>query len=276
MPTASTRWWPTGWPWRQWQRARELENRRDAWAANFFASEVAGQPDLVERSELGAELDSPPDWLRVNPVDEMHDRALKELVGSWLAVKVCARRLPSDPIGAGLDVLDGLVKRGGELRAQADHVRPIAEDRAPDGGRWHPWAMSNPESGMDPGEAARRDVDSGQMGRFVELVDEGVSDVRKAVRRTQWIAKMAHFVPLLALAVVVAVAESIFADGIALAILVGLSTFLIVDRIVIARVVEPVIEGWQRRLLDAAADDLGEELGEGAAAAALIRQSMPR
>ena len=163
-------------------------------------------------------------------------------------------------------------RRVGELQAQADYVRPIAEDRAPDGGRWHPWAMKHPESGIDPGEAARRDVESGGMGAFVELVDEGVTGFRKDLKRTQWISRVAHFLPLLALAVVVAVAENSFGDGIFVAILIGVSTFLIVDRIVIALVIEPLIESWQRSLLDEAAERLGQ-LGLGPLALALIRQS---
>lgn len=282
MQAESKRWRPTGLPWEQWKRGRELEKRREVWVASFFASEgvanlfrsqVAAPQERWRSSELGAEEHSPPDWLQMEAVDDIHGRALAELFGTWLAVRVCARRLPTDPIGAGLDALDALVRHGGELRAQADHVRPIAEDRAPDGGRWHPWAMTHPESSVDSAEAARRDVASGEMEAFVELVDEGVAGFRQGLRRTQWISRVAHFLPLLALAVVVAAVENSFGDGIFLAILIGLITFLIVDRIVIALVVEPIIESWQRTLLDEAADGLAEKLGQGSAAAALIRQS---
>jgi hypothetical protein len=61
------------------------------------------------------------------------------------------------------------------------------------------------------------------------------------------------------MAAVIAVAENVFSiHRWWIAPIVGVAVFVIVDRIVISHVVEPMIEARQRRILDRAADDLGE------------------
>jgi len=162
--------WPSaGGPWSRWRAHLELEDRREAWTGNFFA-EVSMRPDVAALCEL----ESPPLELRLPARDEAHGETLKELNGCWLAVKVCARRLPADPISTGIGVLNALESSLGELRDEASRVRPTADDRAPDGGRWSPWARAPRDSGMDWSEAARRDFESGQYGEFVDKIEEGL------------------------------------------------------------------------------------------------------
>lgn len=49
-------------------------------------------------------------------------------------------KMAGQPISTGLGVLEALEGSIGELRDEASRVRPTADDRAPDGGRWFPWA----------------------------------------------------------------------------------------------------------------------------------------
>jgi hypothetical protein len=158
-------WPPVGGPWSKWRGNLALEERREAWTGRFLA-EVSTRPDVAAMCEL----EPPPTTLRVAAQDGVHGRTLQNLYGAWLAVKVCARRLPTDPIGTGLDVLEALEVSVGELRDEASRVRHIADDRAPDGGRWFPWAMTHPESGIDASEAARRDLVSGEMAALVDEI----------------------------------------------------------------------------------------------------------
>jgi len=245
-----------------------LEGRRELWTGRFFAAGIAPHPELVEQCEL----EPPPTGLDVRPLDDLHAATVAELHGAWLAAKVCARRLPTDPAAAGLDVLEVLERRGAEFRAQVDHVRPAAADRAPDGGRWFEWAMTHPEFGLSPDEAARRDFRSGELSSSVEWVDRGVSEFRRTLRRTKAVASAAAFLPLFALAILIAIAErTISADEwwavLALAVLV----YVLVDRVLVARVIDPAIDGWQRRLVDESASELGW-LGLFALAAARSRE----
>lgn len=262
-------WWPSaGGPWSRWRASLDLEDRREAWTGKFF-DEVSRLPDAAALCEL----ESPPGTLRVAAQDEVHGKTLKMLNGSWLAVKVCARRLPADPISTGLGVLEALEGSIGELRDEASRVRPTADDRAPDGGRWFPWALAHPESGMDESEAARRDFEAGRYGVFVDKIDEGLMDLRRGLRRARWTALVAHFLPLAAMAAVIAVGENLFSvDRWWVALMVGVGVFLIVDRILIVHVVEPMIDARQRRILDGAAHVL-EDLGLGALAAGLSRRA---
>lgn len=261
-------WWPTGSPWARWRRHRALERRRESWTARFFAAEIARDPELVRKCEL----ESAPSGLEVEPLDDLHAATMAELYGAWLAAKVCARRLPTDPAAAGLDVLEVLERRGAELRAQVDHVRSAASDTAPDGGGWFPWAMSHPELGLSPDEAIRRDFRSGELSASVEGADRGVCEFRRKLRRTKMVASAAAFLPLLALAVLLAVAERTFsADEWWAALVIAVVVFVLVDRILVARVLDPAIDDRQRRLLDASASELGW-LGIAALFAAMTRE----
>jgi hypothetical protein len=263
-------WWPRGWPWRRWRWDRDVESKREAWACRFFAEEIAKDPSLTTKCEL--EPASP--GLRPAAVDREHAEATEELFGAWLAAKVCARRLPTDPIGAGLDALDTVANRSAELVAQVDRIRPFADDRAPDGGRWFPYAMQHPEAGIDPQEAARRDFRSGESGGYVELVDEGVTSFRRSLSRSKQLATVIHYVPLATLAAVLAIAESVLPGGWLIALIIGLAGFILVDSVIVAQIVEPTIESRRRQILDGAADDLFS-LGMGAVAAGLSRKWHP-
>lgn len=263
-------WWPRGWPWRRWRWDRDVEAKREARACRFFAEGIAKDPPLTAKCEL----EPAPTGLREAALDREHAEAMEELFGAWLAVKVCARRLPTDPVGAGLDALDSVEKRSAQLRAQADWIRPFAEDRAPDGGGWFPYAMQHPEAGIDPEEAARRDFRSGESGGYVEWVDKGVDDFRRSLSRSKRIATVIHYLPLATLAVVLAIAESVLPGGWPVALIVGLAAFVLVDSAIVAHIIEPTIESRRRQIIDAAADDLGS-LGIGALAAGLARKSHP-
>jgi hypothetical protein len=75
------------------------------------------------------------------------------------------------------------------------------------------------------------------------------------------------------MAAVIAVGENLFSvDRWWVALMVGVGVFLIVDRILIVHVVEPMIDARQRRILDGAAHVL-EDLGLGALAAGLSRRA---
>jgi hypothetical protein len=263
--------WPlAGGPWSTWRGSLALEERREAWTGKFLA-EISTRPDVVAMCELESE----PTTLRVAVQDEVHGSTLQKFYGAWLAVKVCARRLPTDPIGTGLDVLESLEVSLDELRDEASRMRPIANERAPDGGRWHPWAVTHPESGMDESEAIRRDVEGGRATAIVERIDQGIIDFPQRLRRAKWTVQAAHFLPLAAMAAVIAIAENVFSiHRWWIALIVGVGVFVIVDRIVIVRVVEPMIEARQRRILDRAAKDIGE-LGLAALAAGLSRKRVP-
>jgi hypothetical protein len=270
MGQASPRWWPGGWPWERWQRHRALERRRRAWTGRFLAGDVAVMPDALQKCEL----DDAPVGLQLEPHVSLHADTLRELFGAWLAVKVCARRLPTDPIDAGIDVLDVFEQCGSELRAQADPVRPIAVDRAPDGGPWHWWALEHPECGIDEAQAIARDINSGGKAAYVDTIDEGARNLRRSIRTTKLLVAIVHLLPLAALALVVAATENIFStDSWWLVLIFAVGIFVIVDRIIITHAIEPMVEGRQRRILDKTADDLADGLGLGALAAALSRES---
>jgi hypothetical protein len=203
--------------------------------------------------------------------DDHHRETLQEIRQDWRAVKVCARRLPVDPIGVGHEVLDAVEKRSGALRAQADHVRAIARDRTPDGGRWHPWAMTHPESGLDPGDAARRDFMSGAMEAYVGHVDQGVSSFRRSLKSAKLLSAIAHLVPLAVLAAGIALGEDQLSMPWWAVPIFGVLVFLLVDRLLVTHFIDPVIQGWRRRILDKAADDMNW-LALGALGAALSRE----
>jgi hypothetical protein len=102
-----------------------------------------------------------------------------------------------------------------------------------------------------------------------------VTEFRRTLRRTKLIASAAAFLPLLALAVLIAVAErTVSADEWWAVLVLAVVVFALVDRILVVRVVDPAIDGWQRRLVDESASNLGW-LGVFALAAAMSREPSP-
>jgi hypothetical protein len=261
-----------GRPWKRWADSRKLEARREEWTTRFFATEVAARPDIVAQSVFSAAFDPVPDYVRGEPVDEAHEKALKELFGTWLAVKVCARRLPTDPIGTGLDALEHL-RSAGEISAQVDDLRPLAADLAPDGGPWFDWAREHPEYGLEESEAVQRDVRRGEAATFVKHVDNGVGDFSKSLRRARRWHWGVEFFPLTVLTLVVAAAEfALSIQSVWFVLALGVFFFLVVDLAGVRLVIEPFIEARQRRLLDEAAARL-DKVGWSALAAAVSRQN---
>lgn len=266
-------WPPSGSLRKRWRGSRDLEKRRRDWTRRFFSADVAASQDVVAACERG--IDPPPAALDVRPRDDAHATTLAEIRGDWRAVKVCARRLPSDPFEVALEVLEGAERRSAALLEQVDHARGIANDRAPNGGRWFEWAMTHPEFGMDPADAARRDMASGGMETYVDVVDEGIRDFRRALRKARFLSVAAHLIPLAALAGVVALGEGVLSlESWWLVLIVGITAFLLVDWLFITHIVEPLFESWRREILDDVADRV-DWLGLGALAAALSRESFP-
>lgn len=253
---------------KRWRGARDLARRRREWAREFFVTHVAVSREVVEACER--EMDLPPALMRLQPQDETHAKTLAELRGNWRAVKVFTRRLPGDPIDLAMETLEDIDQGTAALREQVAGARGPADDRAPDGGRWFPWAMTHPESGMDPAEAAQRDMRSGYMDQTIENVDHGVSDFRRAFRKARRLSTAAHLVPLATLAGVVALGESLLSLGWLGSLGVGIAAFLVVDLFFVPYLLEPFVDSYRRRVLNDVADQM-DWLGLSAVAASLSR-----
>jgi hypothetical protein len=263
----STYVWPAGGPWQRWQKSRDLQRRREFWIAGFLAEEVAMRPDMVAKCELG----QPPLALRASPTDEGGMSHRQHLLGAWLAMKVCARRLPTDPIAVGLGVFEGL-RTHVETIGQADETRRTAGDKAPDGGRWHRWAMTNPGLNISEEEAIRRDMAAGGAAALIEHIDQAANTYRRAMRTLRWRAWMTHFLPLFALACVITILEIDISRGPWLALIVGILVFVVVDWVIVQHVVEPLIELKQRKIIDRTANELSD-IGLAVIAGGLARRN---
>ncbi len=258
--------WPAPWKWR---KVRALETRRAAWFVKFFTEDIAAVPEVVRRCEL----ESRPSTLMVEPVDALHEETIRKLTGAWIAVKVAARLLPSDPVQAAVGILEATERDIESLRSQVDHVRPVASGRAPDGGRWHPWVLNHPESGVTLEEAAKRDMEAGGAEAYVEHADAGVLTFRRHLRRAFLLSGIVRILPLLLLAIAVAVAESyVSGRSMWLVVITAIVVFIAVDLLMIDRLIEPLIDGRRRRILDEAAANY-EPLGSAALASALSRRN---
>jgi hypothetical protein len=252
----------------RWKGARDLTRRRREWARGFFMSDIAGSQQVVEACER--EMDPPPAFLLVQPQDDNHARTLAELRGGWRAVKVFTRRLPSDPVGLAMETLERIDQGTDALRAQVAAARGPADDRAPDGGSWFPYAMAHPEAGIDPAEAAGRDMRAGYMAQSVENVDWGIRDFRRAFAKARRLATAAHLVPLAVLAVVVTLGESLLSFGWLASLGVGIGAFLLVDMLFVPTVLEPLVDSYRRKVMNDVADRM-DWLGLSAMAAFVSR-----
>jgi hypothetical protein len=211
-----------------------------------------------------------PSQLMGTAPEEKYARHLADMRDRWVAVKLCAGRLPDDPIRAGYHILESIDEVTQELRLDRVALRLIVEDRAPDGGRWFPWAMEHPGEGIEPHEAAQRDMRVGSAEAFLAWVDK-VGGFRRRLRLSlylDWLVRAFSAALVVVLTVALEPILSPFPT-----IVVATLGYLALDVLVVDRVIKGMLlEKGQRSLLDRAAESFSGDIGMATLAASLARR----
>ena len=178
--------WPAT---RKWRTNQRLEGKRRDWLVTVLLDYVA-PPRYGKGPSSNLHLHA----CRGLPLT-MSTRSHSAICGATGSQSRFAPGVsPTDPVEAGEEVVvKAPERRGADLARQAESFRPRADNRAPDGGRWSPWAMEHPESGITPEEADDRDFQAGYFEQWGALsTSYGINLVRGQLRRSRWVSEVSE------------------------------------------------------------------------------------